>query len=63
MDAPRPQRNRIHVDVYLPVDQAEARIAAALAAGACQYRAAEWRHKEVELAAHDLLQHLDGKRA
>jgi len=25
---------------------------------ACQYRAAEWRHKEVELAAHDLLQHL-----
>jgi hypothetical protein len=30
---------------------------------ACQYRAAEWRHKEVELAAHDLLQHLDSKRA
>lgn len=30
---------------------------------ACQYRAAEWRHKEVELAAHDLLQDLDGKRA
>ena len=30
---------------------------------ACQYRAAEWRHKEVELAAHDLLQLLDGKRA
>ena len=26
---------------------------------ACVYRAAEWRHKEVELAAHDLLQHLD----
>jgi hypothetical protein len=26
---------------------------------ACIYRAAEWRHKEVELAAHDLLQHLD----
>jgi hypothetical protein len=26
---------------------------------ACQYRAAEWRHKEVELAAHQLLQHLD----
>ena len=23
------------------------------------YRAAEWRHKEVELAAHDLLQRLD----
>jgi 4a-hydroxytetrahydrobiopterin dehydratase len=33
MDAPRPQRNRIHVDLYLPQDQAEARIAAALAAG------------------------------
>jgi hypothetical protein len=30
---------------------------------ACQYRAAEWRHKDVELAAHDLLQHLDGIRA
>lgn len=28
---------------------------------ACVYRAAEWRHKEIELAAHDLLQHLDGK--
>jgi hypothetical protein len=26
---------------------------------ACRYRAAEWRHKEVELAAHDLLQDLD----
>ncbi|HEY7331530.1 MAG TPA: hypothetical protein VH859_01075 [Candidatus Limnocylindria bacterium] len=26
---------------------------------ACHYRAAEWRHKEVELAAHHLLQHLD----
>ena len=26
---------------------------------ACVYRAAEWRHKQVELAAHDLLQHLD----
>ena len=26
---------------------------------ACQYRVAEWRHKEVELAAHDLLQLLD----
>jgi hypothetical protein len=26
---------------------------------ACQYRAAEWRHKEIELAAHDLLQLLD----
>ena len=26
---------------------------------ACQYRAAEWRHKEIELAAHDLIQLLD----
>jgi hypothetical protein len=26
---------------------------------ACVYRAAEWRHKEVELAAHQLLQQLD----
>ncbi|WP_454051417.1 VOC family protein [Cellulomonas sp. Marseille-Q8402] len=33
MDAPRPQRNRIHVDVTVPHDQAEARVAAALAAG------------------------------
>ncbi|MET1005983.1 MAG: hypothetical protein ABWX96_10560 [Propionibacteriaceae bacterium] len=30
---------------------------------ACQYRAAEWGHKEVELAAHDLLQHLDRTKA
>jgi 4a-hydroxytetrahydrobiopterin dehydratase len=33
MDAPRRQRNRIHIDVYVPHDQAEARVAAALAAG------------------------------
>ena len=26
---------------------------------ACVYRASEWRHKAVELAAHDLLQQLD----
>ena len=26
---------------------------------ACVYRASEWRHKEVELAAYDLLQLLD----
>ncbi len=26
---------------------------------ACVYRASEWRHKAVELAAHHLLQHLD----
>jgi hypothetical protein len=28
---------------------------------ACQYRAAEWRHKDIELAAHDLLQYLDAR--
>ena len=28
---------------------------------ACVYRAAEWRHKAVELAAHELLQRLDAK--
>jgi hypothetical protein len=26
---------------------------------ACHYRAAEWRHKEIELVAHELLQRLD----
>jgi hypothetical protein len=30
---------------------------------ACQYRAAEWRHKEIELAAHELLQRLDATSA
>ena len=30
---------------------------------ACHYRAAEWRHKEIELAAHDLLQRLDSVSA
>jgi 4a-hydroxytetrahydrobiopterin dehydratase len=33
MNAARPQRNRIHVDVFVPHDQAEVRVAAALAAG------------------------------
>jgi 4a-hydroxytetrahydrobiopterin dehydratase len=33
MDAPRTERNRIHIDVWVPHDQAEARIAAAIAAG------------------------------
>ncbi|HET9311472.1 MAG TPA: VOC family protein [Actinomycetota bacterium] len=33
MDAPRPQRNRIHIDVYVPHDQAAERVAAAIAAG------------------------------
>ena len=30
---------------------------------ACQFRAAEWRHKAIELAAHELLQHLDDTSA
>jgi hypothetical protein len=30
---------------------------------ACVYRAAEWRHKEVERAAYDLLQYLDDTTA
>jgi hypothetical protein len=30
---------------------------------ACHYRAAEWRHKEIELVAHDLLQRLDNRRS
>jgi 4a-hydroxytetrahydrobiopterin dehydratase len=33
MDAPRPQRNRIHLDIDVPHDAAKARIDAALAAG------------------------------
>ena len=30
---------------------------------ACVYRASEWRHKDIELAAHDLLQQLDARSA
>lgn len=30
---------------------------------ACQYRAAEWRQKVIELAAHDLLQRLDSRQS
>jgi len=33
MDVPRPQRNRIHFDICVPHDEADQRIAAALAAG------------------------------
>jgi 4a-hydroxytetrahydrobiopterin dehydratase len=33
MDEPRPQRNRIHVDIWVPHDGAEARVKAAIAAG------------------------------
>jgi hypothetical protein len=30
---------------------------------ACLYRAAEWYHKEIELAAHEILQYLDEARS
>jgi pterin-4a-carbinolamine dehydratase/predicted enzyme related to lactoylglutathione lyase len=46
MDAPREQRNRIHVDVFVPADEADARVAAAVAAGGRVVRDAEapfWR--------------------
>ncbi|MBB5791348.1 VOC family protein [Jiangella mangrovi] len=33
MDAPRPQRNRFHLDVWVPPELAQARVEAALAAG------------------------------
>ena len=33
MDAPRPQRNRIHIEVWVAHDQAETRVAAAISAG------------------------------
>ena len=33
MDEPRTQRNRIHVDIWVPHDEAEARVQATLAAG------------------------------
>jgi 4a-hydroxytetrahydrobiopterin dehydratase len=33
MDAPRPERNCIHIDVYVPHDVAKDRVAAAIAAG------------------------------
>jgi 4a-hydroxytetrahydrobiopterin dehydratase len=33
MSGPRPQRNRLHIDVWVGQDQAETRVAAALAAG------------------------------
>ena len=33
MDAERPQRNRVHLDVTVAHDEADARVAAAIAAG------------------------------
>jgi 4a-hydroxytetrahydrobiopterin dehydratase len=37
MDAPRPQRNRIHFDVSVPHDEADRRIRACIAAGTCWF--------------------------
>lgn len=52
MDAPRPQRNRIHIDVSVPHDQAEARVAAAIAAGGhlvtAQHAPAWWTLADAE---------------
>lgn len=45
LDPPKPARGRFHIDVSVPADQAEARVAAALAAGgriADDSRAPEW---------------------
>jgi len=41
MDAPRPQRNRIHLDISAPHDEASARIQAALAAGGTMQHSAD----------------------
>lgn len=46
MDEPRPQRNRIHLDITVPHDKAQERVEAALAAGGTlvtdQYAKAYW---------------------
>jgi 4a-hydroxytetrahydrobiopterin dehydratase len=52
MDEPREQRNRVHVDIFVPHDQAEARVAAAIAAGGrlvtAQFAPAWWVLVDVE---------------
>jgi 4a-hydroxytetrahydrobiopterin dehydratase len=52
MAEPRPQRNRIHIDISVPHDQAEARVAAAIAAGGHlvndQYAPAWWTLADAE---------------
>ncbi len=52
MDQPRPQRNRVHLDVRVPHDVAETRIAAAIAAGGRlltdQYAPAFWVLADLE---------------
>lgn len=52
VDAPRSERSRIHVDIFVPHDRAEARVAAAIAAGGRlvvdQYAPAWWILADVE---------------
>ncbi|MFY1636418.1 VOC family protein [Solwaraspora sp. WMMB335] len=52
MDAPRPQRNRLHLDVWVPHDSAQDRVAAALAAGGAlvtdQFAPSWWVLADVE---------------
>ena len=52
MDGDRPQRNRVHVDVFVPHDQAEQRVATALAAGgrliSDEYAPAWWTLADAE---------------
>ena len=43
LDEPRQQRNRIHVDLFVPHDLAEARVAAAVAAGGSLHLALDGR--------------------
>lgn len=43
----------------LPVRVAQVELNGRSGIIACHYRAAEWRHNEVELAAHHLLQLID----
>ena len=59
--APRPDRRRDRRDQGAATASSTATSGGSIgrASSPASYRAAEWRHKEIELAAHDLLQHLD----
>ena len=52
MEEPRPQRSRMHIDVIVPHDEAEARVAAAIAAGGRlltdQYARSFWVLADIE---------------
>ena len=61
MDAPRRQRNRVHIDISLPLAEAEARVKAGLAAGGTLvsdahapmwWTLADPEGNEVDIAAH-----------